>query len=52
MHPAGRIKLTHGSVDNREAGLPALPGLKRGLIIQPYNVIGPVDKGRPLHKFG
>ncbi len=48
MHPAGRIKLTHRGVDNREAGLPALPGLKRGFIVQPRHVIGPVDKRPPL----
>ena len=44
MHPPCGIKLTHGGIDNRETGLPALPGLKRGFIIQPRHVIGPADK--------
>ena len=48
IEAAGDVKLTHGGVDNREAGLPALPGLKRGFIIQPRHVIGPVDKRPPL----
>ena len=51
MHPAGGVKLAHGGIDNRKAGLPALPGLQGAILFAPGDLIGPGDKRPTFTEF-
>ena len=51
MHPAGGVKLAHGGIDNRKAGLPALPGLQGAILFAPGDLIGPGDKRPSFTEF-